>query len=73
MRDMKPCIIKKYYESPRNPNINQTVYLKEMIGGEYIRGTWVENEHEAYIFQTKSHAKSICKLMKLDGLSIIEK
>ena len=70
---MKSCIIKKYYQSKRNPEVSQTVYLKEFYGGEYITADWTENEKEAYVFDRKSHAKAICKGMKLDGLSLVEK
>ena len=70
---MKNCIIKKHYQSKRNPEVSQTVYLKKFHGGEYIKGDWVEDETEAYVFDRKNHAKAICKGMKLDGLSLIEK
>ena len=46
---------------------------EEFYGGEYITGDWTEDETEAYVFDRKSHAKSICKGMKLDGLSLVEK
>lgn len=70
---MKSCIIKKHYQSKINPEVSQTVYLKEFHGGEYIIGDWTEDETEAYVFDRKSHAKSICKGMKLYGLSLVEK
>ena len=70
---MKSCIIEKYYQSKINPKIEQTVYLKEFHGGEYIRGDWTEDETDAYVFDRKSHAKAICEGMKLGGLSLIEK
>lgn len=70
---MKDCIIKKHYQSKRNPEVNQTVYLKKFHGGEIIRGDWTEDETEAYLFDRMTHAKAICKGMKLDGLSLIIK
>jgi hypothetical protein len=70
---MKACIIKRYYQSPRNPEINQTLYLKTIKGGEYVTGDWTGDDVEAYVFTTKRHATAILRLMKMNGLSVIEK
>jgi len=50
-------------------NINESICIQITDEG----WDWVEDETEAYVFDRKSHAKAICKGMKLDGLSIIEK
>jgi len=69
---MKQCIIKKHYQSERNPEITQTVYLKKFIGGEFVRGEWTEDISEAFIFDRKSHGKLIIRGMKLGGLSLVD-
>lgn len=69
---MKSYIIKKYYQSKRDAKINQTVYLKKMHGGEYLRGEWTENKSDAYVFIAKQYAIEIKKALKLEGLTIIE-
>ena len=69
---MKSCIVQKYYQSERDKEINQTVFLKKFHGGERVTGEWTYDKKQAYVFDRKSHAKSICKGMKLDGLSLIE-
>lgn len=69
---MKACIIKKYYQSDRDPSINQTVYLVSFKGGEWVNGVWSYDIDEAHIFDRKTHAEAICKGMKIDGLSIVE-
>ena len=70
---MKNCIIKKHYQSKRNPAVTQTVYLADFKGGKVVTGIWDEDPKQAFIFDRKSHASAICKGMKLDNLEIIEK
>ena len=64
-------IIKKYYESPRNPEINQTTYLKDFKGGKIVSGEWTLNENEAFIFDNKSHGNNLIKLLGSKYMTLI--
>jgi hypothetical protein len=69
---MKACIIKRYYQSPRDASINQTTYLTMYYGGDRIKGDFDADVKHAFVFDRKSWAKAIIKGMNLDDLSIVE-